>query len=93
MHVDKIVGISDVGIRYEMYARETAFYQSMIADYSPYEQWSEEGRLTAEQRANRVWKRMLAEYQDPGIDPAKDEAMLDFIARRKAVLTDDITDE
>jgi trimethylamine--corrinoid protein Co-methyltransferase len=72
---------------------ETAFYQSMIADYSSYEQWSEEGRLTAEQRANRVWKRMLAEYQDPGIDPAKDEAMLDFIARRKAVLTDDITDE
>ena len=26
---------------------------------------------TAEQRANRVWKRMLAEYQDPGIDPAR----------------------
>jgi trimethylamine--corrinoid protein Co-methyltransferase len=72
---------------------ETAFYQSTIADYSSYEQWSEEGRLTAEQRANRVWKRMLAEYQDPGIDPARDEAMLDFMARRKAVLTDDITDE
>jgi trimethylamine--corrinoid protein Co-methyltransferase len=72
---------------------ETAFYQSAIADYSSYEQWSEEGRLSAEQRANRVWKRMLAQYQDPGIDPAQDEAMREFIARRKAVLTDDITDE
>jgi len=72
---------------------ETAFYQSNIADYSSYEQWSLEGRLTAEQRANRVWKKMLAEYEDPGIDPAQDEAMLDFIARRKAVLTDSIDDE
>ncbi len=72
---------------------ETAFYQSTIADYASYEQWSEEGRLSAEQRANRVWKRMLADYQDPGIDPARDEAMLEYIARRKAVLTDDITEE
>ena len=28
------------------------------------------GSLSAEQRANAVWKKMLAEYQDPGIDPA-----------------------
>jgi len=58
-----------------------------------YEQWTIEGSLTAEQRANRVWKKKLAECQDPGIDPAQDEAMLDFIARRKAVLTDTIEDE
>jgi len=72
---------------------ETAFYQSSIADYSSYEQWELEGRLTAEQRANRVWKKMLADYQDPGIDAAQDEAMLEFIARRKAVLSDTIDDE
>jgi trimethylamine---corrinoid protein Co-methyltransferase len=72
---------------------ESAFYQSTIADYSSYEQWTQEGGLTAEQRANRVWKKMLASYQDPGIDPAQDEAMLDFIARRRAVLSDEIEDE
>ncbi len=72
---------------------ETAFYQSTIADYSSYEQWSQEGSLTAEQRANGVWKRMLAEYQDPGIDPAKDEALRDFMARRRAVLADAIEEE
>ncbi|HUY83028.1 MAG TPA: trimethylamine methyltransferase family protein [Steroidobacteraceae bacterium] len=69
---------------------ETAFYQSTIADYCSYEQWSLEGSLTAEQRANRVWKRMLADYQDPGIDPAGDEAMRDYIACRRTVLTDAI---
>ncbi|MDE2305469.1 MAG: trimethylamine methyltransferase family protein [Gammaproteobacteria bacterium] len=72
---------------------ESAFYQSSIADYASYEQWSQEGRLTAEQRANLVWKRMLADYQDPGIDPAGDEAMLDYIAARRAVLSDAIEEE
>ena len=72
---------------------ETAFYQSTIADYSSYEQWAIEGRLTAEQRANRVWKKMLADYQDPGIDPAADEAMLEYIATRRGQLTDAVEEE
>ena len=72
---------------------ESAFYQSTIADYASYEQWSLEGALTAEQRANRVWKKMLGDYQDPGIDPTADEAMRDYIARRRAVLTDAIEEE
>jgi trimethylamine:corrinoid methyltransferase-like protein len=36
---------------------------------------------------------MLADYQDPGIDPAADEAMRAFMAARKAVLTDTIDEE
>jgi trimethylamine--corrinoid protein Co-methyltransferase len=72
---------------------ESAFYQSNIADYSSYEQWSLEGSLNAEQRANRVWKKMLAEYQDPGLDPASDEALLDFMARRRAELKDSVEEE
>jgi trimethylamine--corrinoid protein Co-methyltransferase len=72
---------------------ETAFYQSNIADYSSYEQWSLEGSLTAEQRANAVWKKMLADYEDPGLDPALDEALLQFMAERKAVLLDSVEEE
>ena len=72
---------------------ETAFYESTIADYSSYEQWSLEGKLTAEQRANRVWKKMLAEYQDPGLEQARDEALLDFMSRRRAVLTDSVEED
>jgi len=40
------------------------------------------------QRANAVWKRMLREYEAPPIDPATDEALLDFVARRKASFPD-----
>jgi trimethylamine--corrinoid protein Co-methyltransferase len=67
---------------------ETAFYRSEVADNNSYEQWQEDGSLDAGQRANRIWKRMLAEYEAPPIDPAIDEALLDFIARRKASFPD-----
>ncbi len=72
---------------------ETAFHQSMIADYSSFEQWTLEGSLNAEQRANKVWKQMLADYEDPGIDPARDEALLAYMAQRKAVLADSVEEE
>ena len=59
-----------------------------MADNNSYEQWLEDGGKDAAQRANAVWKRMLAEYQAPPIDPGVDEALLDFIARRKASFPD-----
>jgi trimethylamine---corrinoid protein Co-methyltransferase len=67
---------------------ESAFYRSEVADNNSFEQWQEDGSLDAAQRANRIWKRMLAEYEPPPIDPAVDEALLDFIARRKASFPD-----
>ena len=67
---------------------ETAFYRSETADNNSFEQWVEDGSLDAAQRANRIWKRMLAEYEAPPIDPAVDEALQDFVARRKAEFPD-----
>ena len=59
-----------------------------MADNNSYEQWQEDGSLDAAQRANAIWKRMLAEYEAPPLDPAIDEALLDFIQRRKASMPD-----
>ncbi len=67
---------------------ETAFYRSEVADNNSYEQWLEDGGLDAAQRANAIWKRMLAEYKAPPIDPGVDEALLEFIARKKASMPD-----
>ena len=36
---------------------------------------------------------MLADYVDPGIDPAVDEAVLAFCARRRETLTDEVLEE
>jgi trimethylamine--corrinoid protein Co-methyltransferase len=67
---------------------ETAFFRSSIADNNSFEQWEAEGSLDTTQRANKIWKKMLAEYEAPPIDPAIDEALLAFIAQRKAAAPD-----
>jgi trimethylamine--corrinoid protein Co-methyltransferase len=69
---------------------ETAFYRSTTADNASYEQWLEDGSLDAAQRANTIWKRQLAEYEPPPIDPAIDDALCDYVARRKAEMPDEI---
>lgn len=63
---------------------ENAFYHPILTDTRNYETWDEQGRESAEVRANRLWKQMLAEYEQPPIDPATDDALKDFIARRKS---------
>ncbi|MED5394181.1 MAG: trimethylamine methyltransferase family protein, partial [Actinomycetota bacterium] len=68
---------------------ETAFARSDVANNDSFEQWAEDGSLEAPQRANGIWKQLLADYEPPTLDEAADEAMLDFIARRKEVIPDE----
>ncbi|MBX6320311.1 MAG: trimethylamine methyltransferase family protein [Rhodospirillaceae bacterium] len=63
---------------------ETAFYAPMVSDWRNFETWREAGAVDATHRANRIWKQVLNEYVPPPIDPAVDEALKDFVARRKA---------
>ena len=66
----------------------TAFFASTTSDDRSFEQWSEEGSLDAARRANAGWKRLLDEYEDPGLDPAVDEALQAFVAIRKESMPD-----
>ena len=67
---------------------ETAFYRSTLADNNSFEQWEADGSLDASQRANVLFKSMLNEYEPPPLDSAVDEALLDFIDRRKGSFED-----
>jgi trimethylamine--corrinoid protein Co-methyltransferase len=71
------------GSEHTMERYETAFYAPLLSDWSNYETWLEAGSINTEQRANRIWKQLLAEYEQPPIDPAIDEALADYVARRK----------
>ena len=67
---------------------ETAFYRSTVADNNSFEQWTADGALDTAQRANGLWKKMLNEYEAPALDPATDEALQDFMTRRKSSFAD-----
>jgi trimethylamine--corrinoid protein Co-methyltransferase len=63
---------------------ETAFYAPILSDWRNFENWRLAGAKDTAQRANEIWKQLLAEYQKPPLDPAIDEALQDFVAMRKA---------
>jgi trimethylamine--corrinoid protein Co-methyltransferase len=69
---------------------ERAFHDFELADNNSYEQWRAEGGRDQLTRANQRWKAMLQSYEAPPIDAAIDEALKDYIGRRKAAMRDEI---
>jgi trimethylamine--corrinoid protein Co-methyltransferase len=59
-------------------------YMSPLFTTPDYNTWESMGSETLDRRANASWKKMLESWEDPGIDPAVDEALKEYIAKRKA---------
>lgn len=66
----------------------TAFYEAALSDSNSVEQWEEQGGKDAARRALDRWKQLLAGYEEPPMDPARREALEEYVARRKAELPD-----
>jgi trimethylamine---corrinoid protein Co-methyltransferase len=67
---------------------ETAFWDSELSDNEPFEKWEAAGSDDAATRANRLWKKRLAEYEAPPLDDGIREALHDYVGRKKAEVTD-----
>ncbi len=76
------------GCAHTMANYETAFWDSDLADNEPYEKWEAAGSVDAATRANKLWKKRLAEYEAPPLDIATRDALTDFVAKRKAAADD-----
>jgi len=61
-----------------------AFYSPIISDWRNFENWEEAGSPQAFEKANKVWKQALNEYEEPPIDAAMLEELDVFISRRVA---------
>ena len=62
---------------------KTEFYFPTLADTEAYDAWVKKGSKDAQERATARWKKLLASYQEPRLDPATDEALAEFVARRR----------
>ena len=67
---------------------ERAFFMPKLFDNNSFEQWQADGSLDVTARALNRAKQMLDEYQEPKLDEAIDEALLDYIARREREIPD-----
>jgi len=65
----------------------TAFYRAELFDYNAAEAWQLDGALDSEARAAKKVEQLLYHYELPPLDPAIDDELQDFMARRKRELT------
>ncbi|MEL6271806.1 MAG: trimethylamine methyltransferase family protein, partial [Chloroflexota bacterium] len=72
-----------LGTEHTMRNMRTAFYQAELFDYNSAEQWEAEGKKDAVARAHEKYKNILKAYEPPALDPAVDDALTEFIAKRK----------
>ena len=62
---------------------QRAFFMPRLLDNNSYEQWLADGSLDTTERALQYTRNLLEEYEEPALDPATDEALRDYIARRE----------
>ena len=88
--VDAIKGVAAgghfFGESHTLARYESAFYRPLLSDWSNFENWTEAGARNATERATVIWKKTLADYVPPPLDPAIKEAIDAYVARRSAEL-------
>ncbi len=76
------------GTAHTMRHYQSAFWDSALDDNQPWETWDETGGADMATRANRGWKKALADYQAPALDEGIDQGLQDFMAKKKAQVED-----
>ncbi len=62
---------------------QTAYFMPDLFDNNSIEQWTAEGSREITARALEHARTLLADYEEPKLDEALNEALLDYIARRE----------
>ncbi len=67
---------------------KAAFWKSDLLDYKPFETWSDEGGRDTRALASARVEKLLADYIEPALDPAIREALMAYVADKKASMPD-----
>ena len=77
-----------LGCAHTMRNYENVFFASALSDSENVESWEGKGSKDMAERTFGRWNELLENYQAPPIDDAIDEALVEFVARRKLELPD-----
>lgn len=75
-----------LGTQHTLRNFRTAFYRAELFDYDSAEGWELAGSEDSPTRAARKIEKTLAAYEPPALDPSIDDALIDFMSRRKREL-------
>ncbi len=65
---------------------QTAFYPSILHDRRNHGAWVENGREDIVQRAHKIWREVIKNYEQPPIDKGLKDALSAHVAERTAAL-------
>ncbi|NKB76937.1 MAG: trimethylamine methyltransferase [Gammaproteobacteria bacterium] len=68
---------------------QRAFFMPKLFDNNSIEQWMADGSKGITERSLAYAKQLLSEYQEPKLDQAKDEELLEFIVKRESEIPSD----
>jgi trimethylamine--corrinoid protein Co-methyltransferase len=71
------------GASHTMERYETAFYQPFLSNLNNFETWEQGGSIQTPERANKMWKQILKDFEAPSMDAAVREELDAFVERRK----------
>lgn len=74
------------GVEHTLERYRTCFHRPVVGTTQNIQRWRDAGSLTAEQRAEAIWRERLAAHEPPPIDPAVEREIDDYVASRSAAL-------
>ena len=72
------------GIQHTQERYETAFYQPFLSDWRNYEGWELAGGVWTAERAHKLFKQIIAEFEEPPMDIAIRQELGAVVERRKS---------
>jgi trimethylamine---corrinoid protein Co-methyltransferase len=72
------------GVQHTQERYETAFYSPFVSDWRNFEAWERDGATDTITRAHGIYRNIVDGFVPPPMPEDRREALLDFVARRKA---------
>ena len=71
------------GVQHTQERYQHAFYAPIVSDWRNYEAWQIDGSVWTQERAHRIYKQILAEFEAPEMNGDHQEELRRFVAKRK----------
>ena len=72
------------GIQHTQDRYQTAFHEPFVSDWRNFEAWEAAGATETPERANKLFKDIISNFQAPPMAEDRHEELLAFVNRRKA---------
>jgi trimethylamine--corrinoid protein Co-methyltransferase len=87
-HVEVGAGGHFLGAAHTLERFRECFYRPLLSSTENFDRWTKRGGRDTKARAAEIWRKTLDEYEQPPLDEAVQEALREFVDRRRIELGD-----